>query len=554
MIGVLSKPSQAVVVNEFFELFKTPWEFYRPGQRYEVVLVTTGEMPDLDAKVILVYSGSPQRFDAALGLAPRRRDSGKTVAYRELAYPIYGDLLSFGTACSGWLCIAAGAEFAGTTVLSSGRRIIRIGYDLFDEIQHLLVTGQPIDCAHIPSLDFHIETLRDLIARTGISIVEVSPAPAGHPLTVCLTHDIDFIGIRQHFLDHSMWGFLYRAIVGATHNYLRGRLSFEQMLQTWECVASLPFVYLGWAKDFWEPFNWYLTAERGLPATYYVIPFKRRPGQNVHGRHSSRRATAYDVRDINNVVERLRNQHCELGVHGIDSWHNADLGREERNVLMSMTGEETTGVRMHWLLNDESTATVLEDAGYAYDSTNGYNETVGFRAGTSQVFRPLNVHTLLELPLHIQDGALFYPRRLDLTEAEADRRCRELITRVKQTGGVLTLLWHDRSHAPERFWGGFYIKLLETLTALGCWFATAADVVRWFRRRREIRFEQTVSGGQMRIRLPGACNPVWPPFRVRVYNPSGADCEQAASLQDVRFREFVWNATGRFEVDLGKLV
>ena len=63
-------------------------------------------------------------------------------------------------------------------------------------------------------------------------------------------------------------------------------------------MASLPFVYAGWAKDFWEPFEWYLEVEKGLPATYFLIPFKRRAGEKVPGRHASRRATAYDVGDL----------------------------------------------------------------------------------------------------------------------------------------------------------------------------------------------------------------------------------------------------------------
>ena len=95
---------------------------------------------------------------------------------------------------------------------------------------------------------------------------------------------------------------------------------------------------------------------------------------------------------------------------------------------------------MHWLLRDANTPSVLEQAGYAYDSTVGYNETVGYRAGTSQVFRPSGATTLLELPLHIQDGALFYPQRLDLSEPEAEKRCQALIDNARKI--------RRRAHAP----------------------------------------------------------------------------------------------------------
>ena len=40
------------MVEEFFELFKTPWELYRPGRVYDVVIATADEMPDINAKLL----------------------------------------------------------------------------------------------------------------------------------------------------------------------------------------------------------------------------------------------------------------------------------------------------------------------------------------------------------------------------------------------------------------------------------------------------------------------------------------------------------------------
>jgi hypothetical protein len=180
-------------------------------------------------------------------------------------------------------------------------------------------------------------------------------------------------------------------------------------------------------------------------------------------------------------------------------------------------------MRMHWLLCDASTASVLEKAGYAYDSTAGYNETIGYRNGTGQVFRPLGTASLLELPLHIQDGALFYPQQLDLSESEAEARCQPLVENARQHGGVLTLLWHDRSHGPERFWGGFYATLVERLKASDAWFATASQLADWFRKRRSVRFDSvmTVNGPQTVPFYAG--NDVTPPFVVRRHQPRAAE-------------------------------
>jgi hypothetical protein len=175
---------------------------------------------------------------------------------------------------------------------------------------------------------------------------------------------------------------------------------------------------------------------------------------------------------------------------------------------------------MHWLLRDENTFRALQDAGYGYDSTVGYNETVGYRAGTGQVFRPLTSETLLELPLHIQDGALFYPQRLDLTDAEARTRCRPIVDHAAAAGGVVTVLWHDRSHAAERFWGDFYLELIEALRRCGARFASGRQTVGWFQHRRNVRFDAAESrDGVVRATACTGGEAIDPPLTVRVHRP-----------------------------------
>ena len=69
-----------------------------------------------------------------------------------------------------------------------------------------------------------------------------------------------------------------------------------------------------------------------------------------------------------------------------------------------------------------------------------------------------------------------------------------LIDGAAEFGGVLTINWHDRSIAPERLWDGFYLKLLRELKSRGAWFATAAQTVSWFRKRRSAVVEASACG------------------------------------------------------------
>jgi hypothetical protein len=523
LIGVISKADQATVVEEFFELFKTPWEFYHPRRGYDVILATTDEIQEVDAKLLLIYGSSTKSIDAPLGITSRAHRSGALIAEGTAFLPIYGDILTFAGGRGGASCVTENSEIAGLRLNWRGSTVLRIGYDLFDEIRLLLSVGQPVEHAKTPTLDVHIRTLRNWILNEGIPLVEIPPAPAGHSFTVCLTHDIDFAGIRNHKFDHTMWGFLYRSTVGSIGKLLRGRISLTRFLEVWRAVVSLPFVYLGWLKDFWEPFRWYLDVEKGLEATYFLIPFKGRAGECVPGAHPSRRAAAYDVDGLSDSTAILKGSGCELGVHGIDAWHSVYQGRAELAKIARISGGSTIGIRMHWLLQDANTTSVLEQSGYAYDSSAGYNETIGYLNGTTQVFRPLNCKTLLEIPLHVQDGALFYPNRLDLSEAEAERCCRDLVNNARQFGGVLTVIWHDRSHGPERFWGDFYVRFVEALKSTDAWFATAGHAASWFRKRRSVHFELVETADRTvhtSIRYLG--KEIHPPLKIRIYRPQGA--------------------------------
>src|SRR5207249_91447 len=214
--------------------------------------------------LLLIYGSEAQSSDARSGIAARSRRQGTSLDYRGRPLPIYGELLTFEERGTGSPCVTADSHIAGLRVRSADSTVIRLGYDLFSEVRFLLSAGQPCTNAHIPTLDIHILMLRDWILEAGIALVEIPPAPAGHSFAVCLTHDIDFLGIRNHRFDHSMCGFLYRSTAGAVRNVFRGRISMTRLLKMWRAAASLPFVYLGWAKDFWEPFAWYLRSERDL--------------------------------------------------------------------------------------------------------------------------------------------------------------------------------------------------------------------------------------------------------------------------------------------------
>lgn len=544
MIGVIADSAEQQIVREFFELFKTPWEFYRRDRRYDVLVCAGDDQFDETAKLVVFYAGRKTDFDDKHKIQiDRQRTHTCILSHQGNRIPIYGDTITFSEKGSGLLtdesqqCVA----YLGR---SSERALARIGYNLFGEVRRLLTVGQPPANANMPALDLHIAFLRDLIIGCGVPLAEIPPVPDGYGFIACLTHDVDHPSIGQHKWDHTMFGFLYRAVFGSLRNLIQGRVSVRGLVTNWMAALKLPLVHLGLAKDFWGEFDdRYLKLEKDVHSTFFVIPFKDCSGKTPHGAAPVFRAARYGAQDIANTIQKLLTAGSEVGLHGIDAWLDSSRGREELEEIRRLTGVSEIGVRMHWLYYDQQSPLALEKAGAAYDSTIGYNETVGYRAGTTQVYKPLEASRLVELPLHVMDTALFYPAHL----GQSPRQARTLLGRIAdnavQFGGCLTINWHDRSIGPERLWDACYRDLVQDLKSRGAWFATAGQAVSWFRKRRSVVFEMDCAEpAGVRARVAGDHGDHLPGLRLRIHK-TGASGEFAAPAShrfaDIPFDESV---------------
>jgi len=539
MIGVVASEAERHAVAEFFELFKTPWEFHRPGAHYDVLLCSNSPVPENDARLLLLYGAQRQAFEERRRIKTSPVPGENLVSFRGERMPIYGSCLLFDGPGDEVLGHEGTNSAAAVSLACGAQVVVRLGFDLFEEVRYLLTHGQPVEFASIPTLDLQISLLRQLIVSQGVALVEIPAVPAGHRFIVCLTHDVDHPCVRGHKCDSTMFGFLYRALIGSVIKFFRGRRSLRQIAVNWKAAFSLPLVFAGVAKDFWNQVDRYLELERDLASTFFVIPTKGNAGVDSHGRIRAKRASRYALADIADDLKKLLSANREIAVHGIDAWRDSAKGRDECQDVQKITGTAETGVRMHWLYFDSQAPATLEKAGYSYDSTIGYNETIGYRAGTAQVFKHPNVDRLLELPLHIMDTALFYPSYMNLSDDEARAAMLPLIENVTRFGGVLTINWHDRSLGPERLWADVYVTLLRDLRARAPWFATALQTVSWFRRRRTASFVRIAHDGNS-VRVRTATDPAaadLPALTLRVYN-NASSSHKLGSKENALFEDF----------------
>ncbi len=506
MIGVAVHAGERDIAAEFFELFKTPWEFYRSNGRYDAVICTLDQFRCDGSALVFIFAGDATSFDSERRIQVKSRLGGFVVSDEGKRLPIYGALATFPGVSDSLLKEEATQRGGGFRQRERGDDRFAGGYNLFEEVRFLLATGQPAVNAGIPTLEEHVAWLRNWLTLAGICSVEIPPVPDGYSFTACLTHDIDHPMLRNHWFDHTMFGFLYRATVATASNVSRGRKPPKALWLNLRAAFLLPFVHFGWARDFWGDFDRYLELEAGNRSTFFVIPRKDYAGRTTSGLCPPIRACRYDLEQLLPQLKRIVAADSEVGVHGLDAWLDADAGRNEREKVAQCIGQSEFGVRMHWLCFDENSPAKLDQAGFTYDSTVGYRETVGYRSGTIQVYKPLGAERLLELPLHVMDTALFYPSYLNLAEDGAERLVRNLMNDAERLGGALTINWHDRSIAPERLWDGFYLNLIKELRRRNAWLPTAARAVAWFRKRRSAAIETgPINASSINVRVRAGC-------------------------------------------------
>ncbi len=549
MIGVWVEDADRPVAAELFELFKTPWEFYTPGRRYDTVLVSRDVPVDgIQAALTVLYGTGPTEAD-------RRRRLALRTLPRDHVLDMGGARIPLGLGAASFRESGPGNALPGTDRtavtprwIEGDRALRRAGFDLFGEVRRLLTEGQPPAHAERPTLELHVDLLRRWILEEGLPLVEIPPRPAGRPFTACLTHDVDFVRLRHHAFDHSMAGFVRRAGWEPLAGLARRQSGLRRVVQGWAAVLGMPFAALGLARDAWFRFDEWRRIEADRHSTFFFIPFRKRAGEGVPGPRPDWRAAKYDVRRLRPVLDRLREGGCEVGVHGIDAWRDAERGREERERVAGLCGDPAPGVRMHWLLLEPDAYARLEDAGFSYDSTLGYNEAAGFRGGTGQVFRPLGARRLLELPMAVMDTALFGDRRMRLDEEAAWGLCMDLMESLTRFGGVFTVNWHQHTLGPDRRWGGFYARLLENLRARRVWFACGRQAVDWFAARRDVAFRETGDGRAVRVEPSPSRGRVHPPLLVRTHarGPGRGAARNGRPLSPPAERS--WDGTGRLEI------
>lgn|GEM_PF-728381 len=433
-----------------------------------------------------------------------------------------------------------------------GLRLQTLPFNLGQEGTRLLMEGREYTENNVgePTLDLMLEQIREVLRREVRNYIELPPIPWGYSYAMTLTHDIDILSLKEMPIARTFLGYFYRSSLLNWKRWRAGKVQTSEFLLTLGEMFRTWAAKVGLGEDVWQralPMLIALEKNLGVRSSLYFMPFPGKAGilpealREFKGddngdslksasdleRESApaNRASFYDVTQYQGLLKTLEDGGWEAGVHGIDAWHDARSARAEHERVSKLTGQHELGIRMHWLyFHSPHSFRALEEGGFLYDATFGYNETVGFRAGTLQPYHPLHRRTLWELPLHIQDGALMGEEHLDLNREDAFNKAKPILTWAKRFGGAVSLLWHNQSFTAPRFWGEVYERLIAQAKTDGAWIAVPREILHWYEDRRKCNVELTVEGTRWQVKcvlpeqdltLP-ASTPI-PPVRIRLY-------------------------------------
>jgi hypothetical protein len=285
------------------------------------------------------------------------------------------------------------------------------------------------------------------------------PRWAGARFAVAITHDVDVpwrwtsLGIRgaaARFRDDARAG--------------RGRAALREL----RGLSAVPLHKARGTDPNWR-FERILRIERTRTqgSTFFLMAGHRHPADGpvpeVYDRLRPR------------LVELLLDGGCEVGLHG--SYTAADDPEqlaEEKGRLEALAGP-VSGQRYHYLRVDPlANLAPLARLGFRYDTSLGFADAPGFRAGIAQPFRPWDAAAgapldLVEIPLALMDVTLAEERFLGLPEAQAEGQLLRLVEWAAVNGGGFAVLWHtDRfDPATSRGWDRLFLRFVEAVRTHG---------------------------------------------------------------------------------------
>ncbi|MEZ5046876.1 MAG: hypothetical protein R2831_07775 [Chitinophagaceae bacterium] len=281
--------------------------------------------------------------------------------------------------------------------------------------------------------------------------------PKGKKFAVHISHDVDFVN------DYSF----KEALRNYTKLLKYGKLNPKTHLSL---VYAMRFLVQS-KRSLFNYNRWLETiAQYGFTSTFYyfIRPSLKDVNQFDVNYHMTDKVVYKSQKmTVAEMAMDMQKDGFGIGLHtAYHAYDNATLTKQLKETLEHDTNLKIHANRQHFLHFDmQKTPSVLSESEIRTDSTLGFNRNIGFRAGTAFPYfladKELNKLNVLEIPMHIMDGALFTTNALELDEKMATRKAIQLIDEVENVGGCITLNFHPHVMLLPTWWNVFCNILKE---------------------------------------------------------------------------------------------
>ncbi|MBD3298140.1 MAG: hypothetical protein GF341_05750 [candidate division Zixibacteria bacterium] len=296
--------------------------------------------------------------------------------------------------------------------------------------------------------------------------------PDDQPFAVALTHDIDRLrmhGEWQHELRHLSGQLLRGSGLGLIGRQLASRRRTERGQQTdpYETIDLLARQH----------------QEHGFSATFYWIAAEPSALDSDY-------VVSHD--DTAKLIRSLQDDGFETALHGsYNSYLSTDMLAAEREILSRVVHTSVKSTRQHYLrFAAARTWRAQCDAGLKTDSSLGFAERAGFRAGLAVPFQPWSFadnrpYDLWEVPLVLMDVTLKEYMHFDIDDAI--EKSRKIIETLQAYGAGAAILWHNSSlnELDWRGWDRVYDDWLGNIRRLDGWGTSVGQMVDAWQRHTE---------------------------------------------------------------------
>ncbi|MDO9576661.1 MAG: hypothetical protein Q7J16_02120 [Candidatus Cloacimonadales bacterium] len=374
---------------------------------------------------------------------------GELIRYTSNSIRLRKDIIS-----SAFYFLSCWQEYASSAEISPQSQ-----YDYYKSFQY------SFGFTDIPPVDRYCEILANMLKKAFPEFVFSSIWPEGKKYAISLSHNVEFWNVwTENFIakitqeknnpfHESYWQVFWKAII---HKYSR---------KIFKDPAKLIKLIIRREKILKASSSFFLLTKSDFP--------------------DERRNYFKNEQYFKQIVQLLKDGSVNLQGSKEAGFQYHFLPEE----LQKLEGFSANGFRVRYLnFNYQNLFSVLEQGAIKYDSSVGFDEKIGFRAGISYPFQPYNLKedrpfNILEIPLIAMDLAM--QKQVDFNYRKAKRKFAQLLDKSKKHRSHFSVCWHTHLSDPIDYpgWSKLYWQILKRGRSQNAWLCSLDKLYNYWQNR-----------------------------------------------------------------------